>query len=67
MAQKSQKMRSERSSFGHWMRVAVMFMTGGFAFPHAMTENDDAGGNVEKKLSAVGETPQAPLPRSGVK
>lgn len=67
MAQISQKMRSECSSFGHWVRVAVMFMTGGFVFPHAMTENDDAGRSVEKKLSTVGETPQAPLPRSGAK
>jgi hypothetical protein len=27
---------------GHWARVAVMFMSGGFVFPHAMTEEDDA-------------------------
>jgi hypothetical protein len=26
---------------GHWGRVAVMFLSGGFIFPHAMTEDDD--------------------------
>jgi hypothetical protein len=27
--------------FGHWVRIAVMFLSGGFIFPHAMTEDDD--------------------------
>jgi hypothetical protein len=26
---------------GHWMRVAVMFLSGGFIFPHAMEEGED--------------------------
>lgn len=26
---------------GHWIRVAVMFLSGGFVFPHAMTEDDE--------------------------
>jgi hypothetical protein len=26
---------------GHWARVAVMFLSGGFIFPHAMTEDED--------------------------
>jgi hypothetical protein len=26
---------------GHWLRVAVMCLSFGFIFPHAMTENDD--------------------------
>jgi hypothetical protein len=26
---------------GHWVRVAVMCLSFGFIFPHAMTENDD--------------------------
>jgi len=25
----------------HWVRVAVMFLSGGFIFPHAMTEGMD--------------------------
>ena len=25
----------------HWVRVAVMFLSGGFIFPHAMTEDID--------------------------
>ena len=34
--------RSTGKKIGHWTRVAVMFMSGGFVFPHAMTEDDDA-------------------------
>jgi len=30
-----------KSRMGHWVRVAVMFLSGGFIFPHAMTEDDD--------------------------
>jgi hypothetical protein len=26
---------------GHWGRVAVMFLSGGFIFPHVFTEDDD--------------------------
>jgi hypothetical protein len=29
------------SRLGHWVRVVVMFLTGGFIFPHAMTEGMD--------------------------
>ena len=29
-----------KSRLGHWARVAVMCLSGGFIFPHAMTEND---------------------------
>jgi hypothetical protein len=33
---------SKRNSrIGHWVRVAVMFLSGGFIFPHALTEDDD--------------------------
>ncbi len=28
-----------KSRLGHWVRVAVMFLSGGFIFPHAMTED----------------------------
>ena len=28
-------------SIGHWGRVAAMLLSGGFIFPHAMTEGDD--------------------------
>jgi len=30
-----------KSRFWHWVRVVVMFLSGGFVFPHAMTEDDD--------------------------
>ena len=30
-----------RSRFWHWTRVAVSFMSGGFIFPHALTEDDE--------------------------
>jgi len=26
---------------GHWVRVVVMFLSGGFIFPHALTEGED--------------------------
>jgi len=26
---------------GHWVRVVVMFLSGGFIFPHALTEDED--------------------------
>ena len=28
------------SRIGHWVRVLVMFLSFGFIFPHAMTEDD---------------------------
>jgi len=30
-----------KSRIGHWVRVAVMFLSGCFIFPHALTEDDD--------------------------
>ena len=30
--------KSGLSKFGHWVRVAVMILSGGFIFPHAMTD-----------------------------
>ena len=30
-----------KSRMGHWGRVAVMCLSGGFIFPNAMTEEDD--------------------------
>ena len=32
---------TRKSRLGHWVRVAVMFLSGGFIFPHAMTEDDE--------------------------
>ncbi len=29
------------SRLGHWVRVVVMFLSWGFIFPHAMTEDED--------------------------
>ena len=39
MTQSKQSRRKLR--LGHWLRVVVMFLSGGFIFPHAMTEDDD--------------------------
>ena len=30
-----------KSRLGHWVRVAVMFLSAGFIFPNAMTEDED--------------------------
>jgi hypothetical protein len=35
------KQLPSNSKFGHWMRVTVMCLSGGFIFPNAMTEDDD--------------------------
>jgi len=32
---------TRKNSIGHWARVAAMFLSGGFIYPHAMTEYDD--------------------------
>jgi hypothetical protein len=32
---------ARRSSIGHWGRVAVMCLSGGFIYPNVMTEYDD--------------------------
>jgi hypothetical protein len=30
------------SRVGHWVRVSLMFLSFGFVFPHAMTEDEDS-------------------------
>ena len=30
-----------KKGIGHWGRVAAMLLSGGFIYPHAMTEGDD--------------------------
>jgi len=32
---------TRKSRLGHWARVAVTLLSGGFIFPHAFTEDDD--------------------------
>jgi len=39
---------TRKSKLGHWGRVAVMVLSGGFIFPHAMTEDDDAKRDADK-------------------
>jgi hypothetical protein len=40
-----------KSRIGHWMRVIVMFLSGGFIFPHALTEEEDiANKNASKEV-----------------
>ena len=42
-----------KSRLGHWVRVAVMFLSGGFIFPHAMTEDmDTANHGIDKDSKA---------------
>ena len=36
---------TRKSKLGHWMRVAVMFLSGGFIYPHALIEDEDIAGN----------------------
>jgi hypothetical protein len=36
---------TRKSRLGHWMRVAVMFLSGGFIFPHALNEDEDIANN----------------------
>jgi hypothetical protein len=36
----SQTTKAE-GGMGHWFRILVFFLTAGFAFPHALTENMD--------------------------
>jgi hypothetical protein len=46
-----QDSKSTRASIkpGHWVRVAVMFLSGGFIFPHALTEGMDEERHDAKK------------------
>ena len=50
----TQSMQSTaKSMFGHWVRVALMFLSFGFIFPHAMTEDDDIAKNHADKDARV--------------
>jgi hypothetical protein len=42
-----------KSRLGHWVRVAVMFLSFGFIFPHAMTEDDDIAKQAVHKNAEV--------------
>ncbi len=35
------KESTEKSRFGHWVRVVVMFLSFGMIFPNVMTEDED--------------------------
>ncbi len=51
---------TRKSRLGHWMRVVVMFFSGGFIFPHVLTENEDIGNNpIDKRAN------DSSLPKSG--
>jgi hypothetical protein len=39
MVQKEKSTNKRR--FGHWVRIAVMCLSGGFIYPNVMTEDDD--------------------------
>lgn len=36
---------TRKGKVGHWMRVAVMFLSGGFIFPNALIEEEDLARN----------------------
>jgi len=44
---------TRKSRLGHWARVAVMFMSGGFVFAHAMAEDDDIAKSDAEKGAKV--------------
>ena len=47
------KQSTGKSRFLHWMQVVVMFLSGGFIFPHAMTEDEDIAKHVPDKDAKV--------------
>jgi hypothetical protein len=51
MAQSKQSKRKSR--LGHWVRVVVMFLSFGFIFPHAMTEDMDVAKHDSDKDTKV--------------
>jgi len=44
---------TRKSRFGHWARVTVMILSGGFIFPNVMTEDTDIAKEDAKKGSKV--------------
>ena len=47
------KQSTGKSRFLHWMRVVVGFLSFGFIFPHAMTEDEDIAKHVPDKDAKV--------------
>jgi len=45
------KKNSTGKGIGHWARVGVMFISGGFIFPHAMTEDEDRANSSTDRTS----------------
>ena len=41
------KDRSTGEKISHWAKVTIMFLSGGFVFPHAMTEYEDTDSQPE--------------------
>ena len=63
------KQSKGKSRLGHWARVAVIFLSGGFIFPHGMTEDDDIAKHVPDKDAVVKKQwpfaePASPAPES---
>jgi hypothetical protein len=46
-----------RNRFGHWLRVGVMFISGGFVFPHALSEDSEETTKNYPDKSGTGKTP----------
>ena len=50
----TQSMQSTpKSMIGHWVRVALMFLSFGFIFPHVLTEDDDIAKHDADKLATA--------------
>ena len=44
---------TRKSRLGHWARIAVSIMSGGFIFPHSMTEDDKIAKHDANKSAKV--------------
>ena len=40
---------------GHWVRIAVMFLSGGFIFPHELENDDIVKHDADKEATAKKE------------
>ena len=44
---------TRKSRLGHWVRGTVMFLSGGFIFPHALTEDEDIANKIAGKMAKL--------------
>ncbi len=46
---------THKGKFGHWARITLGILSGGFIFPHAFTENDEVAEQGADKNAKVRE------------